>query len=125
MVSSDITADRVALTVTDLADEIGFGGVTVPGDARRLGMRTSSPHSHVAIPADLSRRVTLLVLEELADRAARVSRAGPAETLSPDRRTRFATARRAGAHRHTLGTLQCTCSMGCHTPPLRRDEEEA
>lgn len=70
MVRAGITTARVALAGAELADEIGFHRVTLAEVARRLGVQTASLYSHVAGSADLSTRITLLSLKELADRAA-------------------------------------------------------
>lgn len=70
MVRAGVTADRVTLVGAELADEIGFDHVTVAEVARRLGVKTASLYSHVDGTADLSRRITLLALEELADLTA-------------------------------------------------------
>lgn len=69
MPRSGITPDRVTAVGAELADEIGFDQVTVAEVARRLGVRTASLYSHVASTGDLSERISLLALEELADRA--------------------------------------------------------
>ncbi|MBI9115790.1 TetR/AcrR family transcriptional regulator [Sanguibacter suaedae] len=69
MVHAGITPGRVAAVGAELADDIGFERVTVAEVARRLGVRTPSLYSHVGGTADLRARVTLLALEELADRA--------------------------------------------------------
>ncbi len=69
MPRSGITPDRVTAVGAELADEIGFDHVTVAEVARRLGVRTASLYSHVASTGDLSQRISLLALEELADRA--------------------------------------------------------
>ena len=70
MVRAGITTERVALAGAELADEIGFDRVTVAEVARRFEVKTASLYSHVASTADLSRRITLLALQELADLAA-------------------------------------------------------
>jgi len=69
MPRAGITPKRVTTVGAELADEIGFEHVTVAEVARRLGVRTASLYSHVASTADLSERISLLALEELADRA--------------------------------------------------------
>jgi AcrR family transcriptional regulator len=78
MPRAGITPDRVTTVGAELADEIGFEHVTVAEVARRLGVRTASLYSHVASTGDLSERISLRALEELADRAtdATAGRAG-------------------------------------------------
>ncbi|PFG32574.1 TetR family transcriptional regulator [Sanguibacter antarcticus] len=70
VVRAGITTERVALAGAELADEIGFDRVTVAEVARRFGVKTASLYSHVTSSADLSQNITLLALEEMADRAA-------------------------------------------------------
>ncbi|MDH6181512.1 AcrR family transcriptional regulator [Microbacteriaceae bacterium SG_E_30_P1] len=70
MPRAGITLGRVTATGAELADEIGFEHVTVAEVARRLGVRTPSLYSHVASSADLSVRISLLALDELAVRAS-------------------------------------------------------
>jgi AcrR family transcriptional regulator len=62
-----LTVDVVVRAGADLADEIGFDGVTVSELARRLGVRTPSLYAHVDSSADLSVRICALALDELAD----------------------------------------------------------
>ena len=69
MPRAGITPDRVTDVGAELADEIGFEHVTVAEVARRLGVRTASLYSHVASTGDLSERISLRALEELADLA--------------------------------------------------------
>lgn len=65
-----MTVERVARTGADLADAIGFDHVTVAAVARELGVQTASLYSHIQSTTDLHRRIMLLALEELADRAS-------------------------------------------------------
>ncbi|GAA1430282.1 TetR/AcrR family transcriptional regulator [Microlunatus lacustris] len=51
----------------DLADEIGFAGLTMGQLAERLGVRTPSLYKHVASQDDLNRRIAALALDEAAD----------------------------------------------------------
>jgi AcrR family transcriptional regulator len=67
-----LTTDVVVRAGADLADEIGFDGVTVSGLARRLGVRTPSLYSYVQSSTDLSARICALALEELADMVTHV-----------------------------------------------------
>ncbi|TQS39622.1 TetR/AcrR family transcriptional regulator [Cryptosporangium phraense] len=62
----------------DLADEVGFDRVTVSELARRFEVPVANLYSHVKNSADLKARITLLALEELADRieVALAGRAG-------------------------------------------------
>ncbi|WP_299953546.1 TetR/AcrR family transcriptional regulator [uncultured Modestobacter sp.] len=50
----------------DLADEIGFAGLTMGRLAERLGVRTPSLYKHVAGQDDLNRRIAALALDEAA-----------------------------------------------------------
>jgi len=73
-----LTPDRLVLAGAELADEVGFGQVTVSAIARRFGVGVSSLYTHVQGSADLRTRIALLALDELADRgaAALAGRAG-------------------------------------------------
>ena len=51
----------------DLADEIGFAGLTMGRLAERLGVRTPSLYKHVTGQEDLVRRIATLALDEAAD----------------------------------------------------------
>lgn len=65
-----LTTDTVVRAGADLADAIGFDGVTLSGLARELGVRTPSLYSHVQSSTDLSARICALALDELADLVA-------------------------------------------------------
>ncbi|MFI5959181.1 TetR/AcrR family transcriptional regulator [Cryptosporangium sp. NPDC051539] len=73
-----LTAQRLVAAGADLADEVGFDRVTVSGIARRFDVPVANLYSHVKNSADLKTRITLLALEELADRleVALAGRAG-------------------------------------------------
>jgi AcrR family transcriptional regulator len=58
----------VVAAAADLADERGLRHVTVSEVARRLGVRPPSIYSHLPGAEDLQAGVSLLALEELADR---------------------------------------------------------
>jgi AcrR family transcriptional regulator len=61
-----------------LVDEIGFDSLSMGLLAERLGVRTPSLYKHVASQADLSHRIAVLAMTELADaiRDATQGRAG-------------------------------------------------
>jgi AcrR family transcriptional regulator len=76
---------RVGLTTSDvvaaaagLADETGFGNLTMGLVAERLGIRPPSLYKHVADLADLQHRIAALAMTELGDavRDATQGRAG-------------------------------------------------
>jgi len=73
-----MTPERVTIAAADLADEIGFDGVTISAVARVFGVKDASLYSHIANVHDLRSRVAVLALAELADRvsAALAGRAG-------------------------------------------------
>jgi len=54
----------------ELADEVGFDGVTVSALARQFNVKVPSLYSHVRNSDDLKTRIALLALDELADRSA-------------------------------------------------------
>ncbi|MGW7293198.1 TetR/AcrR family transcriptional regulator [Streptomyces xiamenensis] len=78
MVRAGLTTDRVVRAGAELADEVGFDGVTVSALARRLGVKVASLYSHLKNSQDLRTRIALLALEEMAERgdAALAGRAG-------------------------------------------------
>ncbi|MEV7084642.1 WHG domain-containing protein [Streptomyces sp. NPDC093085] len=65
-----LTTERLVRAGAELADEAGFGEVTVSALARRFGVKAASLYAHVKSSHDLRTRIALLALEELADRAA-------------------------------------------------------
>lgn len=73
-----LTTRRLAEAGAELADEVGFDQVTVSAVARRFGVQTASLYSHLSGTQDLRVQISLLALEELADRAgdALAGRAG-------------------------------------------------
>lgn len=78
MARAGVTTERVTAAAADLADEIGFEGVTVSAVARIFGVKDASLYSHIKNVQDLRSRVAVLALAELADRgaAALAGRAG-------------------------------------------------
>ncbi|RSS66713.1 TetR/AcrR family transcriptional regulator [Streptomyces sp. WAC06614] len=65
-----LTADRLVRAGAELADEIGFGQVTLSELARRFDVKVASLYSHLRNSHDLKTRIALSCLAELADRAA-------------------------------------------------------
>lgn len=65
-----LTAERLTEAGAELADEVGFDGVTVSALARRFDVKVASLYSHVKNSQDLRTRIALLALAEMADRAA-------------------------------------------------------
>ncbi|MDQ0948778.1 AcrR family transcriptional regulator [Streptomyces phaeochromogenes] len=68
MARAGITADRLVEAAADLADEVGFEGVTLSALARRFGVKDASLYSHVRSLHDLRTRVALLAGGEMVDR---------------------------------------------------------
>ncbi|MFC0041946.1 TetR/AcrR family transcriptional regulator [Actinomadura rayongensis] len=91
-----VTAELLARTAAELADESGFGNLTVSAVARRLGVKDPSLYAHIANARDLKTRVALLALDELADRVAEAL----AGRSGRDALVAFAGAYRAYAHEH-------------------------
>jgi AcrR family transcriptional regulator len=60
------TASVVA-SAAAVADEVGFGALSMGLVAERLGVRTPSLYKHVVNLADLNRRIAVLALNELGD----------------------------------------------------------
>lgn len=96
MARAGLTTERVTFAAADLADEIGFEGVTVSAVARIFGVRDASLYSHVKNVQDLRTRVAVLALAELADRVA----AALAGRAGKDALVAFANAYRAYAKEH-------------------------
>ena len=61
-----LTGDDVVIAAAGLADEIGFGAVTMGLLADRLGVRPPSLYKHVGGLADLQHRLATLAMTELA-----------------------------------------------------------
>ncbi|MFJ1598680.1 TetR/AcrR family transcriptional regulator [Streptomyces sp. NPDC088261] len=78
MVRAGLTPERLTRAGAELADEVGFDAVTVSALARRFDVKVASLYSHLKNSQDLSTRIALFALEELADRvsAAVAGRAG-------------------------------------------------
>ncbi|MFJ8630277.1 TetR/AcrR family transcriptional regulator [Streptomyces sp. NPDC093568] len=70
MVRAGLSAERLVRAGAELADEVGFEQVTVSELARRFDVKVASLYSHVKSSQDLTTRIALFALEELADRAA-------------------------------------------------------
>lgn len=96
MARAGLTTDRVVLAAADLADEVGFEGVTVSALARRLAIKTPSLYSHVEGSDDLRLRIAALALEDSADLVA----AAIAGRAGSDALRAFADAYRDFARRH-------------------------
>jgi AcrR family transcriptional regulator len=96
MARAGITGELLTRTAAELADEIGFDGVTVSAVARRLGVKDPSLYAHIDNGRELKVRVALLALEELADRAA----AALAGRAGRDALVAFANAYRDYAKKH-------------------------
>lgn len=66
-----LTRAAVVATAADLADADGLPALTLSGVARRLRVKAPSLYSHVAGTDELHAAVTVLALDELADRIGR------------------------------------------------------
>jgi AcrR family transcriptional regulator len=78
MPRAGLGTDTVVAAGADLADEIGFAGLSMGQLAERVGVRTPSLYKHVASQDDLNRRIAALALSEAAQAigAATQGRAG-------------------------------------------------
>ncbi|WP_426244628.1 TetR/AcrR family transcriptional regulator [Nocardioides sp. LHG3406-4] len=78
MARAGLTRERLVRAGAALADDVGFDDLTVSELARRFDVKPASLYSHVASTDDLKTQITLLALEEMADRgsAALAGRAG-------------------------------------------------
>ncbi|MCU1405861.1 MAG: Transcriptional regulator [Glaciihabitans sp.] len=91
-----LTPERLTIAAAELADEVGFDGVTVSAVARSFGVKDASLYSHIAGAHDLRSRVAVLALAQLADRVA----AALAGRAGKDALVAFANAYRSYAHEH-------------------------
>ncbi|MFD0690264.1 TetR/AcrR family transcriptional regulator [Actinomadura fibrosa] len=96
MARAGVTVERLTVAAAELADEVGFGNVTVAALARRFGVKEASLYSHIRNARDLRTRVALLALAELADEVA----AALAGRAGKDALVAFAGAYRDYAKRH-------------------------
>jgi len=62
-----LTGDGVVASAAELADEIGYQGVTMGLLADRLGVRTPSLYKHVGSLADVQHRLATLAMTELGE----------------------------------------------------------
>jgi AcrR family transcriptional regulator len=78
MPRAGLTSDDVVAAAAELADEIGFGEVTMGLLAQRLGIRSPSLYKHVTDLADLRHRIATLAMTEAGEsvRDARQGRSG-------------------------------------------------
>jgi len=67
MARDRITPDALVSAAADLADEAGFGNLTLAALAKRFGVRDASLYTHIRGLADLQERVAQLALTEWAD----------------------------------------------------------
>jgi AcrR family transcriptional regulator len=67
MARERITPEALVSAAADLADEVGFGNLTLAALAKRFGVRDASLYTHIRGLADLQERVALLALTEWAD----------------------------------------------------------
>ncbi|POX45340.1 TetR/AcrR family transcriptional regulator [Streptomyces sp. Ru72] len=123
MPRAGLTVERIVAAAADLADEAGFGNVTVSALARHFGVKDASLYSHVRNLQELRTRVALLAGGEMIDRiaAAVAGRAGK-EAL-----TAFAGAYREYAHRHpgryAATQIRIDQSLVTDSPAMRRTAE--
>ncbi|SDF19081.1 transcriptional regulator, TetR family [Blastococcus fimeti] len=89
----------------DLADEIGFAGLTMGRLAERLGVRTPSLYKHVAGQDELNRRIAALALDQAADAigAAIQGRAGRDALRAAARALRDFVVAHPGRYAATIG----------------------
>jgi AcrR family transcriptional regulator len=70
MARAGLTTERVVVAGADLADEVGFGHVSLSALARRFGVKDASLYSHVKNLDDLRTRIAFLAGAEMIDRIA-------------------------------------------------------
>ncbi|MFJ7336946.1 TetR/AcrR family transcriptional regulator [Streptomyces sp. NPDC101110] len=70
MPRAGLTPERLVAAAVELADEVGFEGVTLSALARRFGVKDASLYTHVRGLKDLRTRMALLAGGEMIDRIA-------------------------------------------------------
>lgn len=118
-----LTPDRLTEAAADLADEIGFGNVTLAALAKRFGVKDASLYSHVRNLQDLRTRVAVLAGAEMIDRIA----PAVAGRAGKDALAAFAGAYRAYAlahpGRYAATQIRIDQSLILGTPAFRRTAE--
>jgi AcrR family transcriptional regulator len=123
MPRAGLTADRLVAAALDLADEAGFGNVTLSALARRFGVKDASLYSHVRNLQDLRTRMAFLAGGEMIDEIA---------TAVAGRAGKDALAAFAGAYREYALTrpgryaatqIHIDQSLVAGSPALRRTAE--
>ncbi|GAA2259257.1 TetR/AcrR family transcriptional regulator [Streptomyces indiaensis] len=97
MPRAGLTPERLVVAAVELADEVGFEGVTLSALARRFGVKDASLYTHLRGLRDLRTRMALLCGGEMIDRIAEAveGREAGRDTLGA-----FASAYRAYALEH-------------------------
>ncbi|WP_432562573.1 TetR/AcrR family transcriptional regulator [Kineococcus sp. SYSU DK003] len=68
MPRAGLDRDRLVVAGAELADEVGLAAVTLSALAARFGVKPASLYAHLRGAADLTTGITVLALDELADR---------------------------------------------------------
>lgn len=78
MARAGLSAERLARAGAEMADEVGLEHVTLSALARHFDVKAASLYSHLRSSEDLRVRITLIALQEMADRVgeALAGRAG-------------------------------------------------
>jgi AcrR family transcriptional regulator len=78
MARAGVSVERLVAAAAELADEVGFAGVTLSALARRFGVKDASLYAHVRGLRELRTRLALLAGGEMIDEiaAAVAGRAG-------------------------------------------------
>lgn len=123
MARAGLTVDRLVAAAADLADEVGFEGVSLSALARHFGVKDASLYSHVRNLNDLRTRLALHAGGELIDRIA-VAVAGRA---GKDALAAFAGAYRAYAldhpGRYAATQIRIDQDLIADSPAMRRTAE--
>ncbi|WP_442804139.1 TetR/AcrR family transcriptional regulator [Streptomyces luteogriseus] len=121
MPRAGLTPERLVAAAADLADEVGFEGVTLSALARRFGVKDASLYTHVRNLKDLRIRMALLAGGEMIDRIAEAveGREGGRDTLAA-----FAAAYRAYALEHpgryAATQIRIDQNLVADSPAMRR-----
>jgi AcrR family transcriptional regulator len=105
MPRTGLTAGDVVLAGAEIADEVGFGRLTLGMVAQRLGVRAPSLYKHVDGLADLQHRIAALAMREMGEviRDAMLGRSGYEALAALARAVRSYVTAHPGRYTATVG----------------------
>ncbi|MFD8231815.1 TetR/AcrR family transcriptional regulator [Streptomyces sp. NPDC059696] len=121
MPRAGLTPERLVAAAVELADEVGFEGVTLSALARRFGVKDASLYTHVRGLKDLRTRMALLAGGEMT---ARIADAVEGREAGRDTLGAFAAAYRAYAldhpGRYAATQIRIDQDLVTDSPAMRR-----